>query len=367
MFDITKSKLRTESWPEANEFFKKDPYWRGSDDGYTVPLGNNRILWLFGDTLISNKSEIVPRHPDHVKMINNSIGIQSGSNNPVDSNVKIDYYWGNNNSNTDPDSFFINPNINKEHYLWPGDAVLLPDGKTLVFFFMEIIDENDMFKVVGWQNAIVRNSHDAPEIWNVEWVKCGGYEKLRIITGCAESIIEDDYLFAFGTDYEDKIRSVYIARWPLGLFDEKNPDLSNPEWWNGENEGWTEQNKIKKMPYPVLENGQTEFTVTKMNNKYVLFQYTFNTPGRETKMGYRIADRITGPFSDTKPFGNSLYNVDCCPEDLAVYAGKYHPELTSRDEQCMILTYATNTMSLETLWKYDKIYYLEFIKLFCNK
>ena len=51
-----KSDPGIEQWSEANEIFRMDPHWKGSDGAYSIKIGTNRVLWLFGDTLISSQN-----------------------------------------------------------------------------------------------------------------------------------------------------------------------------------------------------------------------------------------------------------------------------------------------------------------------
>jgi hypothetical protein len=126
-------------WPEANKLFERDVHWRGSDDAYSIQLGPNRVLWLFGDTLISSKDEIVPRLPDYVKMPRNSVGIMHGLN---PATASIDFYWGNKNSADNPKSFFVNPDVDETNWFWPG--FLKMDKKS----FLEIVNREEIRKPI---------------------------------------------------------------------------------------------------------------------------------------------------------------------------------------------------------------------------
>src|SRR5258708_19370285 len=43
-------------WPEADAIFHRDPRWLGADAAFTVALGGDRILWLFGDTFVATSA-----------------------------------------------------------------------------------------------------------------------------------------------------------------------------------------------------------------------------------------------------------------------------------------------------------------------
>ena len=45
--------MTAEAWPAADALFHSDPRWRGGDAAYSVPLGGDRVLWLFGDSFIA--------------------------------------------------------------------------------------------------------------------------------------------------------------------------------------------------------------------------------------------------------------------------------------------------------------------------
>ena len=351
-------------WPEADALFKKNAHWRGSDDAYSIKLGNNRVLWLFGDTLISSKDKIVPRSPDHIKMPRNTVGIQTGLN-PATATIK--YYWNVNNDSINQQSFFSSPYIVEENWLWPGDCAMLPDGKTLVIFFMNIMPTTTglHFDISGYQVAIINNTYESPDYWNIKWVKhVSDYSKLKILLGSGGVLIEGDYLYAYGFSSNKAIGGITLARWPLEEFQKNNPNLSKPLWWTGDATGWIKENQLKDINPAVLwDKQQTEFTVNKIEPElYVMVQaYPQNGFMGNANMVYRVSSSLTGPWSEPQTV---LYEKLCrdnpAPKDLMVYAGKYHPELTGAD---LIFTYATNTQDIDTLWPWPNIYYPRFLKM----
>jgi hypothetical protein len=67
--------LQVNPWPEADLLFRTNPKWIGSDCAYSIDLGNKRVLWLFGDSVIAASKKNIRRQS---VMIRNSVGIQSG-------------------------------------------------------------------------------------------------------------------------------------------------------------------------------------------------------------------------------------------------------------------------------------------------
>ena len=352
-------------WPDANQLFERDVHWRGSDDAYSIQLGPNRVLWLFGDTLISSKDEIVPRSPDYVKMPRNSVGIMHGLD---PATASIDFYWGNKNSADNPKSFFVNPDVDETNWFWPGNGLMLPDGKTLLLFFMNIKTDTTSpwgFAIAGWQAAKITNIEKSPDKWNIVWLKVSDYSKYEIMLGSGGVMIDGDSLYAYGGNNAKIGNNIYLARWPLSVFNEGTPDLSTPEWRTGS--GWFKEAELDGkglLPVMVWDKGQNEFTVNKLSNgTYVMVQTTYsNTSGEpgNSNLVCRVSKALTGPWSEQRIIYENLYRVKPAPKDLNIYAGKYHPELKGAE---VIFTFASNTQSLATLWKWQNIYWPSFLKM----
>jgi len=352
---------RPEQWTQANKLFKNNTYWKGSDDAYSIKIGNDKVLWLFGDSLISNNGKRTAEACD--KMPRNSIGIKTGLN---PANAKIKYYWGNNNSITNPESFFRNPDMVKENWLWPGNVIMLPNNEGIIIFFMDIkpIETGYKFDIAGWQAVFIKNYTDSPDKWNIQWLPTDNYSYLKMLVGSGGALVEGDYLYAYSTKSEDFDQHIYIARWPLSIFKNQYPDMSNPEWWTGAS-GWITESqlKIRKLqPDMLWDKGQTEFTVSKLKNgKYLLIQTTPSTDWEgNADLAYRTAESLTGPWSDLSVIYKNLCRDNPKPKNLMVYAGKLHPELVGGN---YIFTFATNTSFIEDLWGQPNLYYPRFLKL----
>ena len=364
----TKAKLQNPfeaaQWNAANEMFKQDYHWQGADDAYSIKLDNNRVLWLFGDTLIARNDKIVSRFATDINMAKNSVGIQDGLN---PSTAKIKYYWNKNSDSIEPKSFFESPYILSGNWLWPGDCAMLPDGKTLVIFFMNIKPTNTElnFDIVGCQVAIIRNSYDAPNKWNIEWIKnISENSYLNILIGSGGVLVDGNYIYAYGYSRNENIKGVTLARWPVKLFEQCDVDLINPQWWVGGGAQWINERELGRNMLPAIlwDKQQTEFSVTKLASElFIMFQaYPQNGFIGNANLVYRVSRALTGPWSEQIVLYEKLFRDKLFPKDLMVYAGKYHPELTGAD---FIFTYATNTQNLKTLLESDDLYYPCFLKV----
>ncbi|MBF0531153.1 MAG: hypothetical protein HQK55_18175, partial [Deltaproteobacteria bacterium] len=53
--DKSDSPILTQAWPEADRMFHSDPLWLGGDGAGSVDLGGGRVLWLFGDSFVTDQ------------------------------------------------------------------------------------------------------------------------------------------------------------------------------------------------------------------------------------------------------------------------------------------------------------------------
>src|SRR6185369_2181801 len=114
----------SEAWPEADRLFHQDVRWLGSDAAYSIPLGPDRILWLFGDSWVAPPGR---PHRRDAQMVSNTIGVQQGAD---PSRATIRFYWGRA-ANGSPRDFFSSPDGRR---LWPSHGIRI--GDRLLIFFM---------------------------------------------------------------------------------------------------------------------------------------------------------------------------------------------------------------------------------------
>src|SRR5438876_6968550 len=147
-------------WPEADRLFHQDPRWLGADGAYTVPLGDGRILWLFGDTFVA-KTE---RHlRSESKMVRNTVAVQRGDDPTA---ATMTFYWRG--TGDAPESFFPEDG---DRWYWPGHGIRL--GRSLVLFFQRVKSTPEQglgFEADGWRAAIIDDASGDPLQWNVRMI-----------------------------------------------------------------------------------------------------------------------------------------------------------------------------------------------------
>jgi len=337
----TSSDLRASPWPEADQMFRRDPFWVGGDGGYSIALGEGRTLWLFGDSII-DPSGLRSRKSPGVKMIANSIAIQSGRN---PATAKMQFYWK---ADDLPAAFF--PDSGKYRF-WPGHGVRIRDRLLLFLMKVRTTESGLGFEVSDWKAVLVSNPDDDPPGWKMSWIETPS-NKLHAIVGSAGVFCDGGFVYAYASQ-EPGGKNAYLVRWPESEAYDGN--LYGALWWDGKE--WTGKEPDGDNPSAVvLQNAGSEFTVHRdaQTGKYLQVQCLGFGPADVTM---RMADKPVGPWS----IPTTLYHP---PEfekpRIMIYQGKAHPELTGAG---LVLTYSTNSFDFEKLMNDEEIYYPRFVRL----
>lgn len=334
---------RAEAWPEAGQLFRQEAGWVGADDAYSVALGGDRTLWLFADSFIDTTRQ---HNRQAARLIRNSIAVQTGSD-PV--SAQMAFFWRKNNANQ-PVAFFPEE---KSEWFWPGHGIRLQDR--LIIFLMRVRGATTGlgFEVYDWEAVQIPNPDESPMNWTLQWldVRKNPYQ---VIVGSASVLQIEEYIYAFGSRESATDHPIFLTRWPVKEF--TGGDLSGIEWWESSRQAWVRQVDLKNIPAPVFTNGQTELTVhfDRQMSRFVCLQ----TVGfGAANVCYRIAEKITGPWSEPM----LLYEPpEKSRHDILIYAAKAHPQLTGAD---WVLTYATNLTEFSELLADTSIYYPRFVRV----
>ena len=69
--------------------FPYEQGWLGADDAYSVPIGQGKSVWLFGDTFAG---DVANRDRNKTTMVRNSVGVTTCM---ADKPCTIQYFWKN--------------------------------------------------------------------------------------------------------------------------------------------------------------------------------------------------------------------------------------------------------------------------------
>ncbi len=301
------------SWPEADALFHSDPRWLGADGAYSVDLGGDRILWLFGDTFLAREPGGTT---SDALFLRNSAAIQTGRD---PSRALMAFYWGVD-SNGGPQSFIAQDGAD---WFWPGGGARI--GDTLLLFYGRIATPSgdpSGFQGIDWRAIIVDDPDDEPSMWTMHDAarSSGG----TIFPGTA-TLLTDDFLYAYGEN-GDVFHDVYVERWTVASA--ASGDLSSPEWWCGGS--WA--TSCGGDPTAVVSNGAPELSVQPGGAlaPYVMVQS--EGVGAST-LALRTAPAPEGPWSGPLSF---FRPPESRGEESDVYAGKAHAGVAGGD---LVATY----------------------------
>jgi hypothetical protein len=325
--------------------------WLGGDCAFSLPLSNDRVLWLFGDSFVQNNHQV---SREGAFFINNSIAIQTG--NLLSDRDSLHFYWKKENGNHR--AFFETEN--DPGFLWPLSAVKI-DHK--VFVFAVRIVNLDPTKVFGFQQIgqeiiEIENPHDDPGIWKMTIFKQA--LKPQLGSFVSNFFKMEDYLYIYGyrnlrPGWNDPIINLAIARIKNELAQQLY-DTKNWEFLDGTTGRWSPDIHHTK---PVIEHFTTEFSVSYLPElkKYVLISNGWKHPHPIT---VRFSDMPFGPFGEPQ----IVYH---CPEikwspNYFCYAAKAHPELSQHPNE-LIVSYMNNSKIFQDCFDDLRIYFPRFVKI----
>ena len=328
-------------WPEADRLFRSDPRWKGGDGAGSVYLGNDRILWLFGDSFVSSQPASQRRG---TTMVNNTLGVQVGRN-PETASMK--FYWRGDDER--PQAFF---NTKNESWLWPASAVMIDDRLLILLMQIERADIGLGFRVVGNQGLLVTNPHEEPGNWSTQSVKMPAY-RFPVIYGSGGLRVVGKYVYSL-SPVVTLGHEAYLLRWPVA--DALGRDLSKPEWYLGSR--WVSDSEIVSLPEVTLPHAQTEFTVHRDRNHKTLVQVQCS-PHLSARVGVRFSREWHGPWTEIQYLFDPHQMGD---QDNAVfyYAAKAHPYLKGDG---LAVTYCSNSRNLSYVVNNESIYYPRFLRI----
>jgi hypothetical protein len=324
------------AWPEADRLFRDAALWHGGDAAYSVDLGNDRVLWLFGDSFAGPVIE--PGTRAGSLMVRNSVAIQRGYD---PTTAAMTFYHGH--VDEQPGPFF---DTEGARWLWPGDGVRFKSGPLLLTFaVVAASDEGLGFETVGSAAVLIDDPERAPPLWSPRPVDLPSHE-LGAQLGAGALFAEDGWLYAFAP-VEPGSHDVYLARWWLA--DAERGDLGSPEWWGDD---WEPDWSAAQV---VARDVQTEFTVHRAPDGLLWLVSVDGFGGANVIV--RSARQPEGPWSRPR----LLFRPEASDrEGILVYSAKAHPELVGGE---VVLTYCTNHLDFRTMTEDMELYFPRFARL----
>jgi hypothetical protein len=336
--------VASEPAPEWNARFAGKDGWIGGDGVASTALSGERVLWLFGDTIVG---KVKDGGRSGATMVNNSIGV---SGRGMDAPIR---FITGKDKDGKPASFFTP--AHGGGWFWPLSAIRVRDK---VYMFLVQVEKTDAkgifaFRSIGNWLITVDNPDADPESWRSHQHKLAFAQfgpKGDRAWGSAV-LAHEDHLYVYGFHEQGKAigsRKLTIARVPMDrVADEVG-------WRFLSKDGWSD----KATDAAGIASGlATEFSVTPVpGGKGFALVYTDNG------LGARIVGRFgatpLGPWSEP----NLLYRCPETAKDKGVftYAAKAHRWASS---DALLVSYCTNVWDFGRLFRDEIVYRPRFVRV----
>jgi hypothetical protein len=338
--------LKAEPAPEWDAKFAGKRGWIGGDGVASAVLGRERVLWLFGDTILGTVKD--GRRVGAV-MVNNTVGVQTGRGKAA----TIRFVAGKSKGGK-PGAVFTP--ADGKGWFWPQSAVRVGDR---LFVFLPQVEKAEGggafgFKLVGQWLAVVENPDAEPEKWRVKQHKLPfgefGTEGER---SWGSAVLADGaHVYVYGYEERGKgigKRRLTVARAPAGKLDDFGA------WRFRTAKGWGDR---PADAVPLAGGLATEFSVSRgPGGKGYVLVYTEN--GLGDRVVGRFAPAPEGPWSAPV----LLYRCPEMAKDKGVfsYAGKAHAWAATGDE--LLVSYCVNASDFGRLFRDEAVYRPKFVRV----
>lgn len=318
--------------------------WWGADAGYSIPLPDGRVVWIFGDTLYGKARHIVGETP---RMVRNSIGISTCK----DGKWNIDYVIRKGAHGHRLDFFQAS---NHSYWYWALDGFYYKGDLWVTLLRLENTPKTSSavfaFRTAGADLARVSGLSASPQKWKVKIFRMvpDGVHAYPSAT----TVVKGGYAYIFAY-YEKKPNPMLLTRIPLKGLNAPEKNLQ----YLAKGGTWKRGLEPVNAQY-VMVPGSTEMSVRyhPAMHKWVTVMTAPGFPSDE--IWFRTAPKLTGPWTE----GKKIYKVpdmqpgspDYSPNTFC-YAAKEHPEFEPPGK--LLLTYACNSTNVKSLEKNLSIYF----------
>ncbi|MCK4871676.1 MAG: DUF4185 domain-containing protein [Phycisphaerales bacterium] len=314
--------------------FHRDPRWLGADAALSVPIGNGRTVWLFGDTFIAKSNAHVRSESE---MVRNTVAIQTGEDPRT---ASMTFHWRQD-SDGSPASFFPERG---ERWYWPGHGIRLDEGPLVIFLYAIVATPGQGlgFASAGYAVAVINDPDASPEMWSPRVVDIAPSTFDAVP---ATAVVQDGAYIVAVAIRQEGTHAGALVRYPTNLL--AQGDVSRAEWWAGEERGWVPESSLgADGPAFVLNDAGSECSLH-WDERSGAFIHVASYGFGASTIGLRTAPALTGPWS-------SPVVVYRPPESdgprAFVYAAKAHPALVGPDAADLLVTYATNSFEFGDLF-----------------
>jgi hypothetical protein len=303
---------------QFTNFFRRSSGFVAGDVAYSIPLSNQQVLWLFGDSYIDNYDAASNTVPCLFQV--NNCGLLHQRNNLVDATTLLGNQVG-------KKSLFKVFADSTRKQLWVGNGYQLSD--TIYIYLQGITVANN-----SGNFGFIINGADYIAKMKYPEMTVASYQALPPMDSVffGSAMVKDDasgWVYAYGVKNAGLGSNVFLARF--------RPQTPTSNWQFFDGSGWSNNQADKR---PIAQGASYSVHVSKIKNKYVLFTSYFSVGCNQgNEIHSRIADRPEGPFVNDK----KIWQInDSLQGHLPFfYFPVAHPEFTNNANE-LLLTYCIN-------------------------
>ena len=343
----------------------------GGDAIYSIKLGANRYLWLYGDTFWNSKKGNMTRTFNAEDFPSNTVGVTY----VVNDKAEFSYFRGHGKNpfgifNHAPLSMIgLTGKQRDKLRIWPKDGQLI-NGKLWVGLVL-IVENENMFDTLGVDYALIENSCESPNQWEVDYIQSLRSSSIFPATALAE---KDGHLYSLTTiirmlDNNQQNQTFALIRYSSENFDIRT---STAEYYSTDSQWKALQVDLESLTIineelvmndmkTIAEPGNTEASLhfDTQSGKWVIIESRGIFDKATVSM--MVADSPTGPWSapmDLIPgYPESMPDNEDYIDGVFCYAGKGHPNLSYQYyNDSMVITYACNSFSFDQLLNDNNVY-----------
>ncbi|HEX6813700.1 MAG TPA: hypothetical protein VF384_18920 [Planctomycetota bacterium] len=326
-----------EPWPVADALFQRDPRWLGGDAVYSVDLGGDRILWLFGDSFVATSDR---RDRRESKMVRNSLAVQQGRD---PAHATLSFHWRTR-EDGEPAPFFAHEG---EVGFWPLHGIRIAGGPLLLFQtrVRDTPGQGLGFAIDGWRLLCIDEPDVDPAQWRWREVTLPP-TSLPVVAGTA-AWREGDHVMALGTLGHGPHRGL-LCRMALA---ELRSGSASMQWWDAGR--WVSEPPASSF---VLDDAGPECSLHRLQRGWL---HVYSRGFGATTVAVHTAAEVSGPWSAPC---DVLTPPEAREERPFVYAAKAHPALDA-ERGWLAISYATNSFDFAQLFSVSgqqKLYWPRF-------
>jgi hypothetical protein len=311
--------------------------WYGGDGAYSIKLDDRRVLWLFGDSFVSDQEGLQDRL-DMKVVLGTTLAISTCTD---DAQFQIRYFVKKNNGE------FVS-SFGEKEWLWPQDPFMV-DGTLYVPLVSVRADPQATgpfkFEIVGHKIAKIKNfAGSDPNQWITEYMDLTYGIPEGIKAFATTSVFYENHIYYYplysATKNGVSVLGNILARIPTNRLDDPVHAieyLTKDGHWEKE----LDHTKVKV----VIDAAVSEMSVRYHpdNGKWIAVYMSVRNNGNQ--LLYQIADAPEGSWTKPKVLIESIPEVDRnsprYDKNNFCYAGKEHLEFARGRN--LVVTYVCNS------------------------